>query len=187
MRGGQMDFYDITDKTAVIGRFQEMLSYIIQNETRGGGGAALAPTGVWDEATRDTAAAYQAATGLPVTGELNEETWSAVARDYKRILAENARPCSISPFPYIRGYKIAAGERSDLVMILQIMMNTVSVVYDELRDIKITGVYDAATAEGIRRFQYRNFIAVTDFVDRVTWDALARQYDIYSRSGAAGQ
>ncbi|MCD7782442.1 MAG: peptidoglycan-binding protein [Firmicutes bacterium] len=186
-----MDFYDITDETAVIGRFQEMLSQemlscVIQSEARGGR-AALMPTGVWDEATRDAAAAYQAAAGLPVTGELNEATWSALARDYKRILAENARPGSISPFPYIRGYRIAEGERSDLVMILQIMMNTISVVYDELRGIPITGVYDAATAEGIRRFQYRNFIAVTDFVDRTTWDALARQYDIYSRSGAAGQ
>ncbi|MCD7776583.1 MAG: peptidoglycan-binding protein [Firmicutes bacterium] len=172
-------YYDIKDKSAVIRRFQEMLSYVMEEGAGGSGIAPIIPSGTYDEATAEAVRAYQASSGLHVTGLINAETWDAVAGDYGRLSAEMSRPRSISPFPYIKGYKIKKGEVSRLVMMLQIMLGELAVIYDELGGVPVTGVYDERTAEGVRRFRYRNFLPDGDYVDRTAWDAIARQYDMH--------
>ena len=48
---------------------------------------AVEVTGVYDNATRRAVTQYQQAFDLPVTGEVDEETWNSIANTYKNVIS----------------------------------------------------------------------------------------------------
>ena len=63
--------------------------------------------------------AFQEAYGLPVTGEIDSETWNAIADTY-RALTASAAPLLV--FPSGR-FQLQPGERSGLVSLVQSLLN----------------------------------------------------------------
>ena len=89
-------------------------------------------------------------------------------------------PASICPFPDSRGYEVRSGEHSDLVFIIQLILENLSPIYD-FGAIPLSGRMDGATEEAVRRFQAVNGMPPTGTVDLATWNRMAQEYDLACR------
>ena len=83
----------------------------------------------------------------------------------------------IFPYPGQNGYFLSEGERSDLVSILQLMINALNLNYD-LPHVVQSGEYDALTIKAVKLFQKMNLLEETGNVNGETWDRLAEEYNI---------
>ncbi len=90
------------------------------------------------------------------------------------------KPASICPFPDVRGYSVKTGEHSDLVSMIQLILENLAPLYD-FGAIPQSGRMDEATAEAVRRFQEINGIPPTGNVDLGTWNRMAEEYDLACR------
>ncbi len=171
-------YYDYRNEPRRIRVLQEMLRSI----SRASGDASLnvAVDGSYERGTENAVRAFQRRYSLPETGTVDYSTWEKIRETYA--VYENGRGegAGINPFLGTRT-EIKAGEESGLIMILQIMLESLRVFYDGYGEISMSGVYDKATEEGIRAFQRANLLSATGVTDKETWDRLARAYNFAER------
>ena len=133
--------------------------------------------GVFGSATESALKEFQSELGLEATGRADKNTFDTLYREYLSASARNDTTAPLDFFPTVpRGYEIDLGERSLTVKILQLLLTELSVVFDTLDDIAMTGIYDEATAQNVRKFQFLSSLPVTGRVDRVTWNRILRDY-----------
>lgn len=173
------NFYDITKEPLKVLAFQQMLR-LISEYTKDL--PLIALDGVYGEGMKNAVMQFQILRSLPSTGTVDEATWNAAAEEYETILASVAPPAMIDPFPYIYGFTVSKGEKSDLVLLIQIMLSTLKTAYDDFGNIPFTGIYDNRTASAIRIFQKRNLLPQCNMIDLKTWNRLAEQYNYYVNS-----
>lgn len=158
-------------------RYLRRLSYF--NEEIG----AVPIDGVFDRETEGALRSFQRAEGLPETGRADRDTWE---RLYAAFVAETEKrraPSRIAHFPEIpENYTVEVGETQFLVSIIQHALSELSVIYDGIGEVPVSGVYDARTAEAVRAFQRAHGLPESGGVDRATWNALA---DAYNRNFAS--
>ncbi len=167
-------FYDIGDTEAAVRVYQEMLRTISQAT---GELPLIGVDGVYGKGTEEATRQLQAMCGLPVTGRVDRATWEAAAEKSLAIRERNTPPLGIKPFPCTAGFCIECGAHGNLVLLLQIVLEELSSVYEEFGDIPLTGTLDNRTMRAVRCFQKKNFLAENEEVNKETWDALARQYN----------
>lgn len=83
----------------------------------------------------------------------------------------------IYPFPVTVGYRVRRGERHGLVMIIQVMLEVLTIYYDSFTMAGISGIYDLATENAVRSFQKINSLGESGEVDLETWDRLAEEFN----------
>lgn len=137
------------------------------------------PDGVYGEATRGAVTDFQRESGLPVTGEVDEQTWRALLKAYNTIVNFNAGLELIQPFAR-RELILNAGDTGFVVYIIQAMLDTVGQFYTNLDSPPVTGVYDEATAGAVRQLQHILHMAETGKFDRTTWNGLAKLYNFHA-------
>ena len=164
--------YQNDDVKNAIRHIQELLRsiQIVEGET-----VTVPIDGVYDTATVEAVRAFQRENGLPVTGDVDRETYNAL---YERaleveFLASDPLPLYIFP----NGRSVQKGETSDFVLLLQILLNTLTVAYDDFAPLERTGTFDAVMENAVRRFQMRNILPATGIVDKASWNALVRNYN----------
>ena len=136
--------------------------------------------GIYDSATKNAVKAYQRKYGLTPNGIVEKKTWDSIYRTYKRHRADYAAPLGIFPYPNMPpDFLIYENESSDLVMIIQIMLNTLRIGYDDLGDFSVNGTLDKESMYAIKEFQRLNFLPQTGLVDAATWNSLAAGYNKY--------
>ena len=133
--------------------------------------------GIYDDVTADAVRAFQSYFGLPVTGEVNRETWNTLSDIYRQTV--NGIPDSIygqnaKLFP---GYVLSVGLRSSDVSDLQTYLSFISDFYTEIPKIPVTGYFGDQTREAVTVFQRLFGLEQTGFVGAVTWNEIAQQYD----------
>lgn len=134
--------------------------------------------GIYEESTRLAVLEFQQKYGLPLTGVADRETWTMIFGRFSDLTEERNPPDMISPFPRNpTGYELQTGDTQFLVDIVQFILEELKIDYDTLGEVKRTGTYDADTEQAVEEFQRLNGISVTGKVDKVTWDALATQYN----------
>lgn len=111
-------------------------------------GATIPVGGVFDAATRDAVAAFQAARGLTVSGQVDTATWIRL-----RI-------------------PLAPGASGEAVKALQRQLNE-----KRAARLRLTGVYDAATRDAVAAFQRHARLTPTGAVDGLTWRTLISHLD----------
>ena len=84
---------------------------------------------------------------------------------------------AIFPFPDRKGYTVSRGERHGLVMIIQIMLEALSLYYDSLGPFFISGTYDLMTENAVKAFQRVNKLAESGKVDLETWNRMAEEFN----------
>ncbi|MBE6542516.1 MAG: hypothetical protein E7672_08760 [Ruminococcaceae bacterium] len=168
-------FVNVSDEVGRVEMLQRMLRYIsfAKNEI----GLRANVSGIYDLGTELAVRNYQASRGLSVTGIADLETWEMIRDEYEaeRTLRE---PVYIKPIPDYTDYETPRGERSDIVVILQAMLNTLKYHYD-FPTVTISGVYTPSTAEAIRIFQSANGLDATGNADRMTWRRLADEFNSF--------
>lgn len=166
--------YDAREESARILRLQRMLrtiSHVQKDEALN-----TAENGIYDDATRAAVIAFQQKNDLAVTGRVNGRTWKLLREQWA--ICEEARrePAAIRPFTPV-GRVITTGEHSDLVVILQLMLNALRLHIDSIPYVPLSGHYDETTAEAVRAFQRVSLLPVTGEVDASVWNRLAADYN----------
>lgn len=139
----------------------------------------VVPDGIYGEATRNAVTDFQRESGLPATGEVDEQTWDALLKAYNTIVGINAGLDLIQPFAR-REIVLGEGDTGYLVYIIQTMLATVGQFYANLDSPPINGVYDRLTADSVRQLQNILGLAETGRFDRAAWNGLAKLYNFHA-------
>ena len=164
MTGG---YYDSTDREMRTRILQRMLRALAESDVR--------ESGQYDEATREAVRRFQRMRGYPATGIADRRTWEEMSRLYRE-RETDAMIEEIRPFVG-RERRIYPRERSDLVMILQLILNELRIRYDGFGPIPLSGIYDELTEAAVREFQRINLLPTDGITDARTWNRMARQYN----------
>ena len=90
---------------------------------------------------------------------------------------DRERPEGIKPFPDTGCFEMKRGDRHNLVMILQIMLDVLKLYYDDFGSVGIGGVYDQATEDAVKEYQRICGLEETGHVDCTTWNRLAEEFN----------
>ncbi|MBQ3182318.1 MAG: peptidoglycan-binding protein [Clostridia bacterium] len=163
--------YELNDSRAAISAIQQLLR---------DAGYDIKPDGIYGDETYNAVREFQVFNRLPPTGRVDLETFEALARAARPIFGYQ---CALLIPETLEGGVISPGEESNVVVIIQSMLKTLSVVYD-FEDIELTGVYDTSTESAIRDIQRTNGLPITGIVDPDTWNALVSEYEKFKDSDA---
>ncbi len=143
--------------------------------------AMVNPSGIYDKSTAKAVSEVQEQNGLPVTGNVDFATWNIITALFSLAMGRFSENTPVSVFPNV-SYIADSGEISDLVMIIQLLLNALSSSYDNYHEIKPSGIYDDETKDAVRHFQKVNLLPQTGAVDSDTWDAIANSYNTFSNN-----
>lgn len=173
--------FNIDNRKIYIMQLQNKLRFIskwTENES-----LSVAVDGVYDDGTREAVKSFQSLYGIEETGAVDFVTWKAVDDEFRYLGEIFGKSRSISPFPDNDDFILAEGDRSDLVLIVQLMLNELRIFYDAYGYIPPNGRYTTSTRGAVREFQIAGGLEPTGIVDRLTWNRLAEEYDIALREG----
>ena len=138
--------------------------------------------GIYDTDTRKAVSEFQATRELPVTGIVDKATFDMIFREFSKIVEANDRSNNINLFPNNpQNYEAALGEESSFVAIIQLILRELSIIYDNIPDMQITGVYNKETEDAVKEFQRISGLSPTGKVDLRTWNRLVRDFSNYAR------
>ena len=161
----------MTERT--IRRLQERLRLIAQY---GNNMPLETVDGIYGEETANAVRAFQQLFGLTPTGEMNYETWTVLDEVYAAVFEKTSPPIPLDVFPD-GDFVLKQGEESPLVVIVEIMLNTLAAAFDNLPEVETTGVYGDSHSSAVQKFQGVNNIEPSGESDKLTWNALARLYN----------
>ena len=134
--------------------------------------------GIYGEATREAVRYFQAQNGLAPTAEVDRQTWDKIFERYKESVYSVAQGEPIYPFPS-PSYISQSGERSDIITLIQLILSSLSIIYDDFEEIEVTGVNDEKTVAALKRFQSYHGLPETGMLDKRTWDSAAKSFNAY--------
>lgn len=132
--------------------------------------------GTVDAETLRAVETFRVLSGLDAFGGIDTEFYEKLRKAYKETLFYTGKTAAVRPYPERDGYELMYGETSELVFILQLMLNAIRLYYDLTR-IPLSGNFDDATRDAVCDFQRVNMLPVTGKVDRYTWERLAAEYN----------
>lgn len=136
------------------------------------------PSGVYDQSTIKTVEAFQKLNSIKPCKTVNTETWEKIFEKYKECMFKTSKGEPIYPYPSC-DYEVKGYEKSDFIMIVQIVLSSLSIVYDDFDDVKITGIYDETTKNAVKRFQGYHGLEQNGIMDKITWDVAARSFNTH--------
>lgn len=134
-------------------------------------------SGDYNEATADAVRRFQSIVGLSVTGVTDPATWTKLVEAYN-IENQKRIPVIIRPIPNEPDYVTEFAERSDTVLILQIMLRALALRYDYLELPPLSGVYGSKTADAVRYFQEINGLEITGRANVETLRRMSEEYNM---------
>ena len=137
---------------------------------------SIAQDGIMGEQTVGAVRDFQTFAELEPTGEVDALTWGTLVDECAYARGVRAPAESITPFSrrLWRG-SVEKGERSDLVLIIQLMLREL-LDYD-YEDLAPDGIFGDETERAVLDFQRKNRLSETGTVDKDTWNALAYAYN----------
>ncbi len=148
---------------------EEILTYLYEIALRDSRIPEVLPSPEFSEEAGLAVRAYQQAYGLPVTGEIDDDTWNSIVETYRDRM-EQTVPLTVFP----RGsFLLQEGDRGELIYLVQVLLRLIGDYYSNLEPPALTGIFDAETAAAVRQLQEISGLAQTGAMDRRTWDRLA--------------
>ena len=132
--------------------------------------------GILDSNTSRAIIRFKTKYGLPGDNIIDSNTFDKILEIYDSEVAASGLTASVRPYPRNKNYELSAGEVSELVYILQLMLNALSLYYDIPR-LPVNGSFGAETENAVRIFQKINMLPISGRVDRATWSRLAEEYN----------
>ena len=142
---------------------------------------SVAIDGIYGSATADAVRAVQRTFDLPITGEVDFDTWDVMYRTYLGFI-------ETIPFEYVEGnilpypgIPLRIGAEDDSVRVLQEYLRYISEFIPEIPSVNVTGYFGTQTRAAVTAFQQLYGIPATGTVASVTWNAIADLYsDLYN-------
>ncbi len=143
----------------------------------------ITPDGIYGPATTEAVSAFQRAFDLPVTGEVDFDTWDVLYRTYRGFI-------ETIPFQYVEGnvlpypgVPLRLGSEDETVRLLQEYLNFVAGFYPQIPTVNPTGYFGTRTQEAVIAFQRLQGLPPTGTVGAAAWDELTSLYsDLYNGS-----
>ncbi len=148
---------------------EEILTYLYEIALRDSRIPIVLPAQEFSEEAALAVRAYQQAYGLPVTGEIDDDTWNSIVETYRDKM-EGTVPLVVFPSG---SFLLQEGDRGELVYLVQVLLRLIGDYYSNLTQPALSGVFDAETAEAVRNLQAVSALPQTGSLDRRTWDRLA--------------
>lgn len=159
---------------------QYLLLYVSQFDNRI---PPIAVDGIFGTATENAVRAFQERYGLPITGVMDEATYSVlydVYRSYITSLPDSQFVGTARPFP---GFPLTEGQSNEFVTYLQTYLDVISNSYPEVPDVSVDGVFGPATEASVIAFQNRFGLTPDGIVGLRTWEAIASLYEDLVKGG----
>lgn len=153
---------------------QTMLRVIAEDDSRL---PTVIPDGIYGPSTMIAVTAFQRREGIPITGIVDENTWTQIAEAYEPALVRvgKAEPIEILLEP---GQIILIGESSPYIYLLQGMLAQLSKDHEPIVYPTFSGILDTETSASLRGFQVLAGLPATGTLDRITWKHLVRQFTL---------
>lgn len=132
----------------------------------------LAPipiSGFFDDMTRDAVFTFQNAYGLPVTGEINLETYYTIERAYKETVAQlpaNYQSAIGEPYP---GRFLVEGDRGEEVRVIQGYLSRISRTDSAIPDVAADGIFGPQTKRAVVALQKQLGVEENGAIGPVEW------------------
>lgn len=160
--------YRINDKQEAIKRVQEYL------RVAGNDDIFVAPTGIFDDNTRNSVIYFQADNNLAVTGEVDRITFDYLFGEYSRKNEKqqlNNRLESFIRFPLL------PGQSADGMLHINIMMGRLLDYYRQTHRLRDSNFYSPETSEAVRALRRIYMLPVIDLIDEVLYLRMTRDHD----------
>ncbi|MBQ6430507.1 MAG: peptidoglycan-binding protein [Oscillospiraceae bacterium] len=151
-----------------IGELQEMLRTLAPD-------GAPFEEGVYGTHTQKAVERFQRTHGIPVTGVVDAETWSALKRAYENEIVDRqpATPLDIIMQPH---QVMEKGCDNTNIYLVQAMIKALSRYIPDLPAVDVTGRLDAKTEQAIKWLQACCGLPKSGDIDKNTWRFLAHEY-----------
>ena len=132
--------------------------------------------GVLNTQTRTAIMEFQKTFNLPITGLVDEQTWTTMFNAVSGIL--NTLPPSVIALPALLwpGITYQLGSEGPGVYLIQQYLSYIASVLEGIPPAEPDGIYGPRTELAVRTFQEYFGIDVTGVVDRYTWDRIVLIY-----------
>ncbi|MCI1268335.1 MAG: peptidoglycan-binding protein [Ruminococcus sp.] len=131
----------------------------------------IIPDGFYGSETASAVRAFQHEYGLTENGITDNQTWTKLIAVYRSFA--NAKPEPVYAFPQSAS-QIKIGDNGFPVYILQSMLAVLGDTSQDFSKIPISGSFDRATADALRKFQSSVNLSPSGFADSRTWNLLAK-------------
>ncbi len=131
-------------------------------------------SGVYTEETAAAARAFQQTFDLPVSGEVDLETWRRMQQVYNGIVAVTPElEGGIVLFP---GVILQVGSQGEEVRLLQEYLAFIRETYTDIPPLPVDGVFGNRTLAAVKAYEKRFGLEQNGLVGASTWDSIARTY-----------
>ena len=138
--------------------------------------------GIYDSDTRKAVSEFQSTRGLRPTGIVDRKTFDMIFKEFSQIIEANDRSNNTNLFPNNpQNYEASLGEESSFVAIIQLILRELSIIYDNIPELEISGVYNKETEAAVKEFQKLSGLSPTGKVNLQTWNRLVRDFSNYAR------
>ena len=127
--------------------------------------------GIYGTSTANAVRAFQRLNGLTVDGVVGQTTWNAIYNEFRSIQSDNGTP---NAYP---GTALRQGSSGQNVRLVQFWLKIARTVYSSLNNVTVDGVFGAATAAAVKKFQSYFGLTSDGVVGRTTWNKL---YEVYN-------
>lgn len=169
---------NMNDERSAVRELQTMLRFIARFNSEI---PPLNPDGIFGEKTEEAVKAFQKMVDLPVTGQVDLNTWNEIIRVYQELGAVHLPPDPVYIFPP-EMESLKPGDRFDEVLALQIMLKKLADRYNNIPQVELSGVYDPKTRQTVIKLQEVFRINQTGNVDKQTWNKIAQLYSVLTRN-----
>ena len=163
----RQELFDLQNMLYIISRFEN------------DGKPDVLPDGIFGEKTKQAIRKFQVNAGIAPSGIADFETWDAIAERYNEVVILKSRPQHIHFFDVIEAPYIGIGDKSDAVMLVQMLFYKMSDDFLGFKKCEISGHFDEITEMNVKEFQRVNRLEQHGIVDRKTWDRLAMYYNMF--------
>ena len=137
----------------------------------------LIPDGRFGERTLEAVMRFQKRAGMPVTGVVDQETWTAIRDAWLSVERELAPPRALRGLPET-GVYAEAGESGAHLLLVQAMFRSLARLMEGPESSRMDGVNGAELMENAKWLQSRAGLPETGRMDKETWNTLVRLYEM---------
>lgn len=135
------------------------------------------PDGIYSNDTVASVSSFQRRHGLPITGEVDLDTWYAVVAEHRRALVEIGPAEPVNPI-FQNSQIIYPKDVNQHLYMIHGMLRAIGDYYPSMPRVSCNNVHDEASVAAIRWLQMRAGIEPTGNITRFTWRHLSRLYRI---------
>lgn len=142
----------------------------------------LGRDGIYGSETKDAVKQFQKTSGLPESGETDQNTWDTLVKayDHALVLLAEAEPLNIVLQP---NQVLERGSTNLHLYLVQAMLNALSHFYYDMPICGVTGILDDSTSRTLKWLQKAADLPETGELDKQTWQHLAKQYRLMVGDG----